>query len=76
MASAAIKSGLPSPDYYAPDFRVEVEGEELDPRTKGDVLEVKVSMDIDNLTSFDLTFNNWDDRTLSFKYSDTNKLND
>ena len=63
--------GLPQVDYYAPEFRVEVGGEELHPDTKGDVLEVKVVMDIDNITSFDLKVNNWDDRTLSFKYSDT-----
>jgi phage protein D len=74
MATAVLKSGLPAPDYYAPNYRVEIEGQELDPTAKGDVLEVKVSMEIDNLTSFDLTFNNWDDRTLFFKYSDTNKL--
>jgi phage protein D len=60
--------------YYAPNFLVEVEGRELDPTTKGDVLDVKVTMDLENLTSFDLTFNNWDDRKLFFKYSDTDTL--
>jgi len=35
------------------------------------VLELKVTMDIDNLTSFDLTINNWDDKRFGFKYSDT-----
>ena len=64
-------AGAPATDYYAPNFRVEVEGRELDPGVKGDVLDVKVTMDKDNLTSFDLTINNWDDNTLSFKYSDT-----
>jgi phage protein D len=62
-------------DQYAPDFRVEVEGRELDPETKGDVLDVKVTMDMDAMTSVDLTFSNWDDRNLSFKYSDTTALN-
>ncbi len=65
------QSGLPATDYYAPDFRVEVEGRELDPASKGDVLEVKVVMDMENMTSCDLTINNWDDRHLDFKYSDT-----
>jgi phage protein D len=69
-----LRSGLPPTDYYAPNFQVEVEGRELDPQTQGDVLDVKVTMDLENLTSFDLTFNNWDDRTLSFKYSDTDTL--
>ena len=45
--------------------------QELDPETKGDVLELKVVMDMDNMTSFDLTINNWDDRTIGFKYSDS-----
>jgi phage protein D len=61
-------------DDYAPDFRVEVEGRELDPATKGDVLDLKVTMDIDAMTSVDLTFSNWDDTSLFFKYSDTTKL--
>ncbi len=65
------QSGLPAVDYYAPNFKVEVEGRELDPESKGDILDVKVSMDIDNLTSFDLTVNNWDDKRFGFKYSDT-----
>lgn len=66
-----LLSGLPDTDYYAPDFRVLVEGRELDATTHGDVLDLKVTMDIENLTSFDLSVNNWDDRSFDFKYSDT-----
>lgn len=69
--SSFISSGLPSTDYYAPNYKIEVDGQELDPESKGDVLEVKVTMDLDNMAHFDLTVNNWDDKTLSFKYSDT-----
>jgi len=64
-------SGLPDTDYYAPDFRVLVEGQELDPTTHGDILDLNVTMDIEALTSFSLTVNNWDDRSFDFKYSDT-----
>jgi Bacteriophage probable baseplate hub protein len=71
-ARSLLSSGLPSTDYYAPNYKIEVEGRELDPESKGDVLEVKVTMDLNNMTHFDLTVNNWDDRHLSFKYSDTN----
>lgn len=72
MASASIlASGLPSVDYYAPNYKIEVEGKELDPESKGDVLEVKVTMDLKDLAHFDLTINNWDDKKLVFKYSDT-----
>lgn len=63
------KSGLPT-DYYAPDYRIEIENQELDPKSKGDILEVKVVMDMDNMTSFELNVNNWDDKSLFFKYSD------
>ena len=62
--------GLPT-DYYAPNFKVLVEGRELDATTHGDIIDLKVTMDIDNLTSFDLTVNNWDDKSFDFKYSDT-----
>jgi phage protein D len=64
------QSGLPAVDYYAPNFKIEVENQELDPESKGDVLDVKVTMDLENLTSFDLTINNWDDKHFGFKYSD------
>jgi phage protein D len=71
MASGSLlSSGIPT-DYYAPDYKIEVEGQEIDPESKGDVLDLKVTMDIANLTHFDMTVNNWDDKTLSFKYSDT-----
>src|SRR2546422_428494 len=71
MASRSqVFPGLPT-DYYAPDYRIEVKGKELDPESKGDVLEVKVTMDQENMTHFDLTVNNWDDKSLCFKYSDT-----
>ena len=76
MATATQSNQAPAlpTDYYAPDYRVLVNGQELHPDTKGDVLEVKVVMDIDNLTSFELTINNWDDKTIDFKYSDSHKF--
>ncbi len=72
MAGASTaRSGLPAGGYYAPDFRVEVEGQALDPESRGDVLELKVTMDMENMTSCELTISNWDDQRLAFKYSDT-----
>jgi uncharacterized protein len=73
MASS-IASGLPDVSTYAPDFKVEVEGEELSPGTKGDVLEVKVTMDMEHLTGFELSINNWDDEKFQFKYSDGDRF--
>ena len=75
MATPLRKSGLPSTDYYAPDFRVEIEGEALDPESHGDIIEVKVVMDMDNMTSFDLPINNWDDKRIAFKYRDSDTFN-
>lgn len=69
-ARSVYESGLPPTAYYAPDYRIEVEGAELDPTSKGDILEVKVVMDMENMTSFELNVNNWDDRAFFFKYSD------
>jgi phage protein D len=72
MASrSTLQSGLPSTDYYAPNYKIEVEGKELDPESKGDLLEEKVTMDLEDLAHFDLTINNWDDKKLNYKYSDT-----
>jgi phage protein D len=70
MASARL-SGLPPTAYYAPNYRVEVEGRELSPETKGDVLELKVVMDMENMSSFEMTISNWDDKRFQLKYSDT-----
>src|SRR5215210_3962055 len=66
-----LLTGLPDTDYYAPDFRVLVEGRELDAASHGDILDLRVTMDIESLTSFDLSVNNWDDKSFDFKYSDT-----
>jgi uncharacterized protein len=58
-------------DYYAPDFKVLVEGRELDATTHGEILDLSVTMDIKALTGFNMTVNNWDDKSFDFKYSDT-----
>ncbi|MEZ6134620.1 MAG: hypothetical protein R3C53_06900 [Pirellulaceae bacterium] len=82
MATAIRKSGLPHTDYYAPAFRVEIDGEQLAPRTNGDVLSIKVNMDMDNMTSFELSIANWVDAATprtpetidGFKHSDSSRF--
>lgn len=70
MANGSLlSSGVPT-DYYAPDYKIEVRDQELDAESKGDVLELKVTMDLEALTHYELTVNNWDDKHLQFKYSD------
>ncbi|MEE4590320.1 type IV secretion protein Rhs [Streptomyces sp. DSM 41524] len=59
------------PDRYAPEFDVRIEGLEMDPSTKNDIIDIKVNRDIDELSGFDLTLNNWDDVNLRFKHSDS-----
>ncbi|WP_225830067.1 phage late control D family protein [Streptomyces sp. NK08204] len=60
-----------SPDRYAPEFEVRIEGLEMDPSTKNDIIDIKVNRDIDEMSGFDLTLNNWDDAGLRFKHSDS-----
>ncbi len=67
---ATTVAGLPPTGHYAPDFQVEIEGELLDPASKGDVLSLKVVMELDNMTSAEVELNNWDDKRVWFKYSD------
>lgn len=63
-----------SPDRYAPEFEVHIEGLQMDPTTKNDIIDVKVNRDIDEMSGFDLTLNNWDDVNLKFKHSDSPQL--
>ena len=58
-------------DYYAPEYVVRVDGDVLDPTTKGDILSIGVVLDQQQPASFTLTVNDWDDAHLAFKYSST-----
>jgi uncharacterized protein len=68
---AAVAPEVADPDRYAPEFEVRIEGVELDPTTKNDILDIKVHRDIDEMSGFDLELNNWDDVNLRFKHSDS-----
>jgi uncharacterized protein len=61
-------------DRYAPEFRVDIEGLELDPSTRNDIIDIKVHRDIEEMSGFDLTLNNWDDARLRFKHSDNRQF--
>ncbi len=56
-------------DYYAPDFEVRVDGRLLSPATRGDILQVSVTLDEQQPASFALTVSDWDDERFDFKYS-------
>jgi phage protein D len=68
---STLKEGLPPTSYYAPGYKLEVNGQELPPEVIGDVIEVKVVLDLESMSSFELNVSNWDDERLKFKYSDT-----
>jgi phage protein D len=74
MTDTATRTpGLPE-HYYAPEFEVEVEGEPLDPTSKGDVLELKVEMPFNEMTSVDVKLNNFDDTAFDLKWSDAEQF--
>jgi Bacteriophage probable baseplate hub protein len=58
-------------DYYAPEFVVRVDGQRLDPATKGDILQIGVTLDEAQPAAFNLTVSDWDDVGHTFKYSST-----
>jgi len=58
-------------DYYAPEFAVRVGGRALDPTTKGDVMQISVTLDQEQPAMFNLVVSDWDDVKLAFKYSST-----
>jgi phage protein D len=60
----------PSPGA-APEFAVDVEGKPVEVRSKNDVIDIHAVLDLNNMGSFDITFNNWDDVNLRFKYSES-----
>jgi hypothetical protein len=62
---------IPPDPGYAPEFAVTVDGQRLSDKAKDDVLQIHVVLDLDHMASFDITFNNWDDELLRFKYSES-----
>lgn len=56
---------------YAPDFTVDIGGQALGTPVRDDVLEVHVVLELDQMASFEITLNNWDDKLLRFKYSES-----
>lgn len=60
----------PQTGFFVPDFLLKIEGKPLDPTSKGDVLSIKLILELEKMTSATIKLNNWDDREIRFKYSD------
>lgn len=74
MANPLEKSGLPQTDFYAPAFRIKVGNKDLPLETLKEILEVKVTMDMENMAGFDFVVANpwhYKDPEVEFKYSDS-----
>ncbi len=54
---------------YAPTYKVMIDGRELSPETKGDVIDINVVLEKDKPSGFSLNLNDWDDEKLETKYS-------
>ena len=71
MSAAVATRTSGSPDnYYAPDFFVQVEGKQLDAKSKDDVIEIKATLSLDEIHSVDVRLNNYDDTAFDLKWSD------
>ena len=62
---------IPPDPGYAPEFTVDVDGQPEDVQIKDDVLQIHVVLELDQMASFEISLNNWDDKLLRFKYSES-----
>jgi phage protein D len=57
-------------DFYVPSFEVKLQNRPLGKDVVRDVLQVTYKDSLTEIDSFEITINNWDAETRSFKYSD------
>jgi uncharacterized protein len=70
VQSSQVVAVPPDPGY-APYFTVDISAQALGTPVKDDVLEIHVVLELDQMASFEITLNNWDDKLLQFKYSES-----
>jgi phage protein D len=58
-------------DFYVPAFEVRLDGRPPGRDVVRDILSVSYKDSLQDIDSFDITINNWDAQTRSFKYSDS-----
>lgn len=71
MSTAAIPI-YQGQEFYVPSFEVKLDGRPPGKEVVRDILSVSYKDSITDIDSFDITINNWDAETRSFKYSDSN----
>jgi uncharacterized protein len=62
-------------DFYVPAFQLKLRGRLADPEVIHDVVQVTYKDDLTKVDSFDITVNNWDAETRTFRYSDGDRFN-
>jgi uncharacterized protein len=62
-------------DFYVPAFQLKLRGQRADPEVIHDVVQVTYKDDVTKVDSFDITINNWDAETRTFKYSNSDRFN-
>lgn len=62
-------------DFYVPYFQVKVAEKALDRETVFDITQVSYRDSLEQMDSFQITINNWDAKTRTFKYSDGDRFN-
>ncbi|CUI07394.1 phage late control D family protein [Massilia antarctica] len=70
MTTAAIPI-YQGQDFYVPSFEVRLDGRPPGREVVRDILSVSYKDSLQDIDSFDITINNWDAQTRSFKYSDS-----
>lgn len=70
QSTPITKSG----DFYVPRFEVIIDGKPLT-NTVRDIVQVSYKDSIEDIDSFELTVNNWDDAQRKFKYHDRDLFN-
>lgn len=71
MASTQALPIYSGQDFYVPYFEVKLQGRPAGQDVVKDILSVSYKDNIQEFDSFDITINNWDAETRSFKYSDS-----
>lgn len=75
MGSVAYQPITQGQDFYVPAFEVHIQGRPLGREIVRDILQVTYKDSLDEIDSFEIEINNWDDTHRTFAYSDSDTFN-